>query len=94
MAWYGMVWYGMVWYGMVWYNMVWYGMVLFGFVLYALVGGGVMFQNVLEDSDQFHGGWYICNYSVYSSPPPESEIETELEGTWEASEVDLELVWT
>ena len=28
------------------------------------------------------------------SRPPESEIEIELERTWEASRVDLEMVWT
>ena len=28
------------------------------------------------------------------SKPPESEIEIELERTWEASRVDLEMVWT
>ena len=31
----------------------------------------------------------ICN----RSRPPESEIEIGLEMTWEASEVDLEMVW-
>ena len=60
-----------------------------------------MFQYVLECSRMFWetlksfmgGGWYICNYSVYSGPP-ESEIEIELERTFEASRVDLEIVWT
>ena len=57
----------MVWFGLVWYGLVWFGM------------GGGMFRYVLECSRMFWetpksfmvvggGGWYICNYSVYSGP--------------------------
>ena len=31
--------------------------------------------------------------SLLRSRPPESEIEIELERTWEASKVDMEMVW-
>ena len=84
-----------------WYGLVWFGMDCYGKVW---LGGGFVFGNVLECSRMFWetlksfmvvggGGWYICNYSVYSGPP-ESEIEIELERTFEASRVDLEIVWT
>ena len=49
-----------------------------------------MFWNVLEVSKEFHGwvgGWlvYLQLQSLLRSRPPESEIEIELESTWEAS---------
>ena len=62
---YSLVWFGTVWYGLVWFSMVWYK------------EGGYMFLNVLEYSRTFWmtpksfmvvGGWYICNYIVYSGP--------------------------
>ena len=58
-----------------------------------------IFYNVLKDSKKFHGGgWWVVVYlqlqCLLRSRPPESEIEIELERTWEASEVDLEMVWT
>ena len=37
---------------------------------------------------------YLQLQSLLRSRPPESEIEIELERTWEASRVDLEMVWT
>ena len=56
-----------------------------------------MFKNVVEDSKKFHG-WVVGDtlqlQSLLRSRPPESEIEIELERTWEASRVDLEMVWT
>ena len=65
--------------------MVWFGMVWYGFVWLDMV---------------WFGRGVCCNYTHYimqcilRSRPPESEIEIELERTWEASEVDLEMVWT
>ena len=46
--------------------------------------------NVPGDSKKFHGGGMFA--MIVSTP--ESEIEIELERTWEASTVDLERVWT
>ena len=42
------------------------------------------------------GGWvvYLQLQCLLRSRPPESEIEIELERTWKASRVDLEMVWT
>ena len=64
-----------------------------------------MFCNVLEYSRMFLktpksfmvGGWvvvYLQLQCLLRSRPPESETEIELERTWEASRVDLEMVWT
>ena len=39
------------------------------------------------------GGGMLQLQSLLRSRPPESEIEIELERTWEASIVDLEMVW-
>ena len=40
------------------------------------------------------GGGMLHLQSLLRSRPPESEIEIEFERTWEASEIDLEMVWT
>ena len=40
------------------------------------------------------GGGMLQLQCLLRSRPPESEIEIELERTWEASRVDLEMVWT
>ena len=37
---------------------------------------------------------FVLDEFLKSTRPPESEIEIELERTWEASRVDLEMVWT
>ena len=81
--------------------MVWYGLIWFGLVGGGVVGGYVWecsrMLNVLGDSKKFHG-WVVVVYlqlqCLLRSRPPESEIEIELERTWEASRVDLEMVWT
>ena len=76
-----MVWFCMVWYGLVRFDMVWYGLVWF-----VLVGEGGGY--VWKCSRMFHGGgwwWYIA--IIVST-------QIELERTWEASRVDLEMVWT
>ena len=65
-----------------------------------------MFWNVLECSRMFlktpksfmvGGGWVggmLELQCLLRSRPPESEIEIELERTWKASEIDLEMAWT
>ena len=62
-----------------------------------------MFGNVLVYSRMFWetpksfmggGGGMLQLQSLLRSRPPESEIEIKLERTWEASRVDLEMVWT
>ena len=80
---------------MVWFGLVWYGL--------GQGGEGGMFGNVLVYSRMFQetpksfmvvGGGMLQLQSLLRSRPPESEIEIELERTWEASEIDLEMVWT
>ena len=70
MVWFGIDWYGFVWFHMVlfgmvlfslWFGLVWYGMVCLGLVWFGMVwfGREGMFENVLEDSNKFHGGWVV-----------------------------------
>ena len=40
------------------------------------------------------GGGMLQLQCLLRSRPPESGIEIELERTWDASRVDLEMVWT
>ena len=104
-----LVWFGLLWYnGMVWYGLVWFGLVVrFGLVWYGLVWwwGGGMFWNVLEYSRKFQespksfmvgggGGGTKQLQCLLRSRLPDSEIEIELEMTWDAFRVDLEMVWT
>ena len=60
-----------------------------------------MLGNVLECSGRLQKvSWVVVVgdtkqlQCLLRSRPPESEIEIELERTWEASSVDLEMVWT
>ena len=59
-----------------------------------------IFYNVLKDSKKFHGwvggggGGMLQLQCLLRSRPPESEIEIELERTWEESKVELNMVWT
>ena len=40
------------------------------------------------------GNWQVQLQRLLRPRPTESEIEIELERTWEASKVDMEMVWT
>ena len=51
-------------------------------------------QSHLMIEDVHHLPIAIFRTLLLRSRPPESEIEIEFERTWEASELDLEMVWT
>ena len=89
----GLFGFGWVWFGMVGLDMV--GCQMRSEFIYEEV-------SILFHLEKFYGGWHRRLYNwqrrlykcLLRSRPPVSEIEIELERTWETSRVGLDMVWT